>query len=121
MTNEQVRAWYHHEVSKIAELNLKCTEQGYALEERARRVWQLRRDARLHARAMMDNPSEVGQLRARDVRIYGNPDGPTFDQLVDAHRLSGCSVDEAFERTIKGAQTTNTAVNEQLRPKDPDP
>jgi hypothetical protein len=121
MRNERVRAWYLQVVSKIAELSLKWTEQDYALEERSRRVWQLRRDARLQARAMMENPSEVEQLRARDLQIYGNPDGPTFDQLVEAHRLKGCSGDEAFERIIKGAQTTNTGVNEQLRPKDRNP
>jgi hypothetical protein len=118
MTNEQVRAWYQHEVSKIAELNSKWTARGDAVEERARWVSKLRREARLQARAMMENSSEIEQLRARDLRIYGNPDGPTFEQLVDALRQNGWSGDEVYERIIQGAQTTNPDVDEQLRPKD---
>lgn len=108
MTNTEVRAWYLQTMSKIAALNLKWTEEGRALEERTRRVSQIRHDARLHAREMMRDPSEVEQLRARDQKVYGSPDGPTFDQLVKAHRLDGCSDDEAFERIIEEAQAMMT-------------
>jgi len=31
---------------------------------------------------MMENPDEIEDLRERDLRLYGNPDGPTFDQLA---------------------------------------
>jgi hypothetical protein len=31
---------------------------------------------------MMESAVEIEDLRARDLRLYGNPDGPTFEQLV---------------------------------------
>jgi hypothetical protein len=31
---------------------------------------------------MIENSAEIQDLRERDRRLYGNPDGPTFDQLV---------------------------------------
>jgi hypothetical protein len=117
MTNEQIRVWYQREVSTIAGLNLKWIEQGHPLEHRARRAFEIRHGARLQARAMMENPTEAEQLRARDLQLYGNPDGPTFDQLVEAHRQTGCSGDEVYERIIQGAQTTNAEVDERLRSK----
>lgn len=120
MTNTEVRAWYLRTLSKIAALNLKWTEEGCPLEERARRASQIRHDARLHAREMMGDPGEVEQLRARDQQVYGRPDGPTFDQLLKAHRQDGCSDDEAFERIIIEAQATNAEINEHMRPKDRD-
>ena len=121
MTNEQIRAWYQQEVSKIARFDLEWIEQGHVLGERARRVWQIRHEARLQARSMMENPAEVEQLRARDLLLYGNSDGPTFDQLVETHQQSGYDEDEAYERIIKGARTTNKDVDERLRPNDRNP
>jgi hypothetical protein len=31
---------------------------------------------------MMESAVETDDLQARDLRLYGNPDGPTFEQLV---------------------------------------
>lgn len=55
----------------------------------------------------MESPAEVEDLRERDQRRYGNPDGPTFDQLVKEGHAAGLQDDEAYERIIQGAQTTN--------------
>src|ERR1017187_6508752 len=33
---------------------------------------------------MMESAVEIEDLRARDLRLYGNPDGPTFEQLASA-------------------------------------
>ena len=50
-------------------------------------------------------------LRERDLRLYRNPDGPTFDRLVQDNLQRGFRIDEVYERIIGGAQTTNREVN----------
>jgi len=80
MTNGEVRTWYRQRVSEIVKLNLEWTAHGVALEVRARRAWQTRHDARLEARSMMESIAEVNDLGERDRRLYGSPDGPTFDR-----------------------------------------
>lgn len=61
----------------------------------------------MQARSMMENPVEVEDLREHDRRVYGNPDGPTFDQLVQEGHQRGLQRDEVYERIISGSQTTN--------------
>jgi hypothetical protein len=69
---------------------------------------------------MMENTTEVEDLAERDRRLYGNPDGPTFDQLVEENYRRGFQRNEVYERIISGSQTTNRAVNELLDLKGPE-
>jgi hypothetical protein len=103
MTNAEIRAWYQQEVARIAALNRAWVEQGLSLGTRARRAWRIRRDARLRARSMMENPDEVEMLRSRDRELYGDPNGPTFGRLLGDLQLGGASTDEAYEQIIQGA------------------
>ena len=63
---------------------------------------------------MMEHPAEVELLRQRDRQIYGNPDGPTFDQLVAAFQEVGLKGDDVFERIVSGATTTNPGVDRDV-------
>jgi hypothetical protein len=63
---------------------------------------------------MMENTAEIEDLRERDRRLYGNPDGPTFDQLVEENYRRGLQQNEAYERIISGSQTINQEVNKRL-------
>ena len=119
MTNREIRAWYRGRVDEIPNLNPKWIRQRVGLEERALRAWQIRREARLQARSMMENPDEVEDLRERDRRLYGNPDGPTFDQLVQEGRRRGIRGDSVYERIISGSQATNSDVNKLFDRKAP--
>jgi hypothetical protein len=111
VTNREIRAWYQKRIAPIAGLNLEWIAAGVALEERAYRAWQIRHDARLEARSMMENPEEVEDLQERDRRLYGNPDGPTFDQLVQENRMRGLVGDQVYERIISGSQATSRTVD----------
>jgi hypothetical protein len=82
MTNSDIRAGYRERAAEIPNLNQEWIAQGISLEEGALRAWRIRHELRLQARSMMENPDEIEDLRERDLRLYGNPDGPTFDQLV---------------------------------------
>ena len=117
LPNTQVRKWYLDQTTMIALDNARWIREGIPLGERARRAHEIRHNARLSARAMMTNPAEVSMLRTRDMKKYGNPDGPTFDQLVKQHRENGHSLEGAYEEVISGSQRTNAAVNRKLEVK----
>ena len=68
---------------------------------------------------MMENAAEIEDLRERDLRLYGKPDGPTFDQLVQENLQRGFRIEEVYERIISGAQTTNREVNKLFGAKGP--
>lgn len=68
---------------------------------------------------MMQSAAEINDLRERDLRLYGNPDGPTFDQLVQESLERGLRADEVYERIINGAQTTNFEVNRLFGAREP--
>ena len=88
-TNAEIRQWYLDQVSRTPELNQQWIVAGLTARERAERAWRIRHEARLEARAMMSDPTEVELLRARDRAIYGSPDGPTFAFLVEQGRQAG--------------------------------
>jgi len=117
MTNSDVRKWYLGKVAAVPQLNAEWIKQQVPLEERARRAWKIRHVARLEARSVMKRRAEVTLLRARDRLMYGNPDGPTFNQLVQAGRNAGVSAEETFLRIIDGAQTTSGFVDWAFGPK----
>jgi hypothetical protein len=114
MTNAQVRHWYKDQVSRIPSLNLSWIASGESSHDRARKAWELRHNARLKARELMENPDEVQLLRNRDVEKYGNPDGPTFNYLVDYWKRQGLKGDKIHEAIINDAQTTNEKVDQKL-------
>jgi hypothetical protein len=62
----------------------------------------------------MSDPVEVEMLRARDKKVYGSPDGPTFAFLVRRLRSERLSVNEAYEAIIEGSYRTNAGVDKQL-------
>ncbi|SDJ24765.1 RHS repeat-associated core domain-containing protein [Rhodococcus triatomae] len=113
-SNSEVRQWYNDQVSSIPELNREWTQSGIPLEQRAQMAAEIRHDARIRAREMMADPFEVEQLRARDRQVYGNPDGPTFDQLVEKSRSKGMAGDEIYNYIIGSSNRTNAEVNRRL-------
>jgi hypothetical protein len=105
-SNEQVRAHYHRLIEVIPRKDAQWKQEGVSTEERARRAFQIRHDARLTTRAMMSSAWEVELLRKRDLEKYGNPDGPTFEQLVIHQQKKGLSGDSLYEAIIESAQRT---------------
>jgi hypothetical protein len=113
-TNEQIRQWYNNQVAVIPDLNLQWQSEGLSAEERAQRAQDIRHAARIKARDFMQNQQEVADLRARDQEKYGNPDGPTFDQLVQANRAKGLEGDAVYEQIIKSSSRTNKEYNDRF-------
>jgi len=60
---------------------------------------------------MMADPAEVELLRARDLALYGNTNGPTFAFLVEQGRRAGLTEPAIYEAIIEGAYRTNVGLN----------
>lgn len=110
-SNCKIRAWYVAQVIAMPQLNDYWTKEGLSLEERAKKAYNTRHNARKIARSMMPDAEEVKQLQERDQEKYGNPDGPTFQYLLDKNLAKGISQEEAYESIIESAGRTNAAVN----------
>lgn len=113
-TNAEIRQWYNNTVDKIPSLNENWISEGISVEERAKRAQEIRHNARLEARAMMPNKQEVADLQARDKEKYGNPEGPTFEYLVEKNRQKGLQGDAVYEDIIGSSNRTNKEYNEKF-------
>jgi RHS repeat-associated protein len=114
LSNEEVRKWYLEQTEDIPELNEQWKEEGLSPRERAERAYEIRHNARLQARGMMANPEEVEQLRARDMEKYGNPDGPTFEDLVTKAGEKGYTGDDRYEYIVDSSYRTDDATNKKF-------
>ncbi len=110
-TNGEIRRWYNEQVSVIPALNEQWLKDGLSAEERAHRAQDIRHAARLKARDFMPNKQEVADLQARDREKYGNPDGPTFDQLVQSNREKGLDGDAIYTEIVRSSSRTNGEYN----------
>jgi hypothetical protein len=113
-TNAEIRQWYLERVSHIPALNQQWLAAGLSAQERAAKAWRMRHEARLEARAMMTDPTEVALLRARDMAHYGNPNGPTFEFLVEQARKVGLEEHAIYDAIIDGSYRTNIGINQRL-------
>lgn len=106
-----IRVYYNELVSSIAANNQTLQSEGKSAEERAHAAYDIRHNARLTARAMMASDAAVQALRDRDQEKYGNPEGPTFDDLVKKNQSKGLAGNDVFEEIIKSSQRTDESVN----------
>lgn len=119
-SNAEIRQWYNDQVATIGQLDQQWQKQGLTPEQRARNAYDIRHGARLKAREYMRDKSEVMQLQARDKEKYGNPDGPTFDYLVEQNRKKGLRGDNAYFEIIGSSERTNADVNKAYGAQKPD-
>jgi hypothetical protein len=111
-----VREHYLRLVARIGPANEKWKQEGLGAEERAHRAFKMRQEARVLSRTMMGDPKEVEALRERDMRRFGNPEGPTFEWLVERQKKKGVEGDAIFEAIIASAQRTDAIINELVGP-----
>lgn len=114
-TNCEIRIWYNYQVVAISKLNEKWKADGMSLKARAEKAFGTRHAARVNARFMMQNQDEVKGLQARDMKKYGNPDGPTFEYLVGKSTKKGLSKEEAYEGIIKSSSRTSPVYNDKCK------
>src|SRR2546425_10650816 len=113
-TNAEIRQWYLQQIAEIPLLNERWIAEGRTAIGRAREAWRMRHEARLQARSMMANRTEVELLEARDRAKYGNPDGPTFDFLAAKLGSIGLEGDAIFEAIVDNSYRTDPELNQRL-------
>ena len=114
MTNREVRAWYHQQIQRIAAADADLAATGTSLEQRARHAFASRREARLKARTLMSDAADVHLLEARDLALYGRPDGPTFESLFQSLHASALPTDEIYRMMIESAGRTNSEFDRRF-------
>ncbi|MBB1488679.1 hypothetical protein [Oceanospirillum sediminis] len=114
-TDCEIRVWYNYQVVAIPVINERWITTGLTLEERARRAFDTRHRARMNARYMMSSAEEMKALQARDMEKYGNPDGPTFEYLVQKSLNKGVDRDQAYKKIIASSARTDNGYNEECQ------
>lgn len=102
-SNCEIRIWYNFQIVAIKQLNERWKEEGLSVVERAKKAFDMRHQARLNGRYMMEDKFEVAALRDRDNKKYGNPEGPTFEHMVAFGRENGLTGDRVYEGIIESS------------------
>jgi RHS repeat-associated protein len=82
--NRQIRLAYIEGTQDLERIIRQMRSQGQSSEEIARRVVSERNRQKVEARAHMTD-AEVRDLESENIRLYGNPVGPSPDQVYDRY------------------------------------
>lgn len=110
-TDCEIRLWYNFQVVAIGAINEKWAQDGIDLATRAYKAYEMRHEARVNARFMMQDKAAVKKLQARDMQKYGNPNGPTFTYLLKKNTDKGLTVEEAYQAVIESSSRTDRRYN----------
>lgn len=112
--NTEVRQHYKSLTAGIPSMNDGWVKEGLSAEERARKAYEIRHNARMTCRAMMGSQFEVIMLQIRDWWEYSSKDGPTFEWLVDKAKGKGLEGDAIYEEIIGSANRRNAKVDKAM-------
>ncbi|WP_298424428.1 LysM peptidoglycan-binding domain-containing protein [uncultured Kordia sp.] len=115
ITDCEIRIWYNYQVVAISELNKNWIQQKIDLKTRAKKAYTLRHNARVNARFMMADKARVKEFQNRDLKKYGNPDGPTFEQLMEKCSKKGLSTAECYQDVITSSSRVSTVYNNECK------
>lgn len=110
-TDCEIRLWYNYQVVAVGVINEKWKQDGIDLATRAHQAYDMRHAARVNARFMMQDKEAVKVLQARDMKKYGNPDGPTFEYLLKKNTDKGLSIEAAYQSIIDSSSRTDKGYN----------
>ncbi|WP_246430688.1 hypothetical protein [Streptomyces rectiverticillatus] len=99
------RVRYHQLLEDMERKACAMRAQGSSEEDIARTLVKMRNDAKDIVRSGM-TPEQVAELEARNRKKYGNPLGPTADQLYLKYG--------SWEKVSEAATRSNEAVDHEL-------
>ncbi|MGW0937722.1 hypothetical protein [Streptomyces sp. NPDC002666] len=99
------RMRYHQLLEDMERTECAMRAEGRTEEDIARALVQMRNDAKDVIRAGM-TPEQVAELEARNEKKYGNPLGPTADQLYMKYG--------SWEKVADAATRSSAAVDQEL-------
>ncbi len=115
---KNIRNNYKKTVESIAETIKDISD----LYEKAKTAYEIRHNARLKARSLMQKYLTLGLfktacLNIRDYFTYGDKDGPTFEGLIEQYfkknpeKSRTANMNDAYEKIIQSSQSTNNIVD----------
>ncbi|MEU9089723.1 hypothetical protein [Streptomyces sp. NPDC048428] len=104
-TARDQRMRYHDLLEDMERTECAMRAEGRSEEDIARTLVQMRNDAKDVVRAGM-TPEQVAELEARNQKKYGNPLGPTADQLYMKYG--------SWEKVAEAATRSSAAVDREL-------
>jgi len=110
-TDCEIRLWYNYQIVAVGVINKKWVEDGIDLKTRAHKAYEMRHEARVNARFMMQDKGMVEKLQSRDMEKYGNPNGPSFEYLLKKNTDKGLSENEAYQSIIDSSSRTDKKYN----------
>ena len=102
--------------SPLQQCDAQWLAEGLSLEERARRGHAYRRRARFWARDQGVDAGDAAVLEVRDLEVHGNPEGPSFEELINRGLRKGKSLDAVYLGIIGSAQRSNAEVDAKYAP-----
>lgn len=99
------RTHYHRLLEDMEREECAMRAEGRSEEDIARKLVLMRNDAKDIVRAGM-TPEQVAELEARNQKKYGNPLGPTADQLYLKYG--------SWEQVVEAATRSSAAVDHEL-------
>lgn len=112
MTHLEILHWYNNQLATIPELNLQWQKEGIAIQQRAKKAYDVRRNAITKARDMLQNERLAAEIRSRDMEKYGHPNGPTFDYWVNQYQKKGFQGKSLYETIVNRMSRPDTAEQE---------
>jgi hypothetical protein len=112
--NRAVRQWYLRTVQRIPQLDRALVARGASLEQRAFSAWRWRKRARIVARSQMLDKDLLRTYQVRDLRRYGDPNGPSFGFLVRDARERGLRGAAVYRDILRSSQATDDRTNERF-------
>ncbi len=110
-TDCEIRLWYNYQIVAVGVINEKWKQDGIDLKTRAHKAYEMRHEARVNARYLMQDEEAVKALQARDTEKYGNPDGPTFEYLLKKNTDKGLALEAAYQAIIDSSSRTDKRYN----------
>ncbi|MHC0434147.1 hypothetical protein ACX6XY_28845 [Streptomyces sp. O3] len=101
----EIRIRYHGLIDQMKEVEAEMRAQCRSDEEIARELVRMRNEAKDITRAGM-SPEDVEALEQRNIEKYGNPLGPTADQLYAKYG--------SWQAVIEASTRSNPAVDREL-------
>lgn len=101
----RIRLQYHGLIKNMRTTEAEMRAAGKSEEEIARKLVQMRNDAKDITRAGM-SPEDVAKLEQRNIQHYGNPLGPTAEQQLQKYG--------SWDKVIEAAKRTNADLDEAL-------
>ncbi|MBB4854780.1 hypothetical protein HNP40_002172 [Mycobacteroides chelonae] len=107
LSNEESRTVYTRGELKMKELDAQWARQGVPLEERAKRMFEMRNGLRTWSRTLMSDRPLADFLNQ-------NERNRTFDQMVNNGRVKGLSGPQIYQDIIESATRSRDSVNAGL-------